>query len=124
MGRYGNKINRKAQRRPTVNEKQKELYILFADLEKCFDHLWLKDCIREVVEAGMPAAEAAKIYKMNAKVNVVVETPVGKTEAFQLKEIVRQGTVSAVDLCGVSTDKINKLKSWKTPLKASGVETS
>ena len=91
------------------------LYILFADLEKCFDQLWLKDCVREIVEAGMPAAEAAYIYKMNVKVNAVVETPVGITEPFELNEIVRQGTVSAVDLCGVSTDKINKLKSWKTP---------
>ena len=98
------------------------LYILFADLEKCFDQLWLKDCVREIVEAGMPAAEAAYIYKMNVKVNAVVETPVGITEPFELNEIVRQGTVSAVDLCGVSTDKINKLKSWKTPLIASGVE--
>ena len=102
--------------------ENKELYLLFADLEKCFDQLWLKDCIKEVVEAGMPAAEAVYIYKMNQKVNAVVETPVGKTEAFQLTEIVKQGTVSAVDLCGVSTDKINKLKSWKIPLKASGVE--
>ena len=29
-----------------------------------------------------------------------------------------------MDLCGVSTDKINKLKSWKTPLKVSGVEVT
>ena len=70
----------------------------------------------------MPVAEAVYIYKMNKTVSAVVETPVGKTEAFQLTEIVKQGTVSAVDLCGVSTDKINKLKSWKTPLKVSGVE--
>ena len=48
--------------------ENKDLYILFADLERCFDQLWLKDCIREVVEAGMPAAEAAYIYKMNSKV--------------------------------------------------------
>ena len=51
-----------------------------------------------------------------------MDTPVGKTEPFELYEIVRQGTVSAVDLCGVSTDKINKLKSWNVPLEASGVE--
>ena len=99
----------------------KDLYILFADLEKCFDQLWLKDCIKEMVEAGMPIAEAVYILKMNSKVRVVVETPIGKTEAFELKEIVRQGTVCAVDMCGVSTDKINRIKGWEPALTVSGI---
>ena len=58
---------------------------------------------------------------MNSKVRVRVETPVGRTEAFELTEIVRQGTVCAVDLCGVSTDKINKLRAWGPPLIVSGI---
>ena len=103
-------------------EKQ-DLYLLFADLEKCFDQLWLKDCIREIHEAGMPAGEAMYLYYMNKTVNAVVDTPVGKTEKFTLEEIVRQGTVSAVDMCGVSTDKINKIGD-KTGLEVSGVEIS
>ena len=48
--------------------KEEDLYILFADLEKCFDHLWLKDCIKEIVDAGMPIPEAMYIYEMNKKV--------------------------------------------------------
>ena len=60
-------------------------------------------------EAGMPPGEAIYLYYMNKKVNAVVDTPVGKTERFSLSEIVRQGTVSAVDMCGVSTDKINRI---------------
>ena len=64
----------------------------------------------------MPIAEAVYIFKMNCQVRVMIETPVGKTETFELTEIVRQGTVSAVDLCGVSTDKINKLRRWAPPL--------
>ena len=47
---------------------------------------------------------------------------IGRTETFELEQIVRQGTVSAVDLCGVSTDKINKLKRWEPTLTVSGVE--
>ena len=102
--------------------ENKDLYILFADLEKCFDQLWLRDCIKEAVQAGMPIAEAVYIFKMNCQVRVMIETPVGKTETFELTEIVRQGTVSAVDLCGVSTDKINKLRRWGPPLIVSGIE--
>ena len=101
--------------------EKKDLYLLFADLEKCFDQLWLKDCIKEMHEAGMPAGEALYIYYMNKEVNAVVDTPVGKTARFNLKEIVRQGTVSAVDMCGVSTDKINKIGD-ETGLRVSGVE--
>ena len=101
--------------------EKEDLYLLFADLEKCFDKLWLKDCIKELVGAGMPMAEAAYIYKMNTKVKAVVETPIGRTAAFELNEIVRQGTVSAPDMCGVSTDKINRVKSWVTPIEASKV---
>ena len=102
--------------------KRENLYVLFADLEKCFDQLWLKDCIKEIAEAGMPAAEAFYLYKMNEQVKATVETPIGKTGTFHLKEIVKQGTVSAVDLCGVSTDKINKVKQREPPLIVSGVE--
>ena len=102
--------------------EKKDLYILFADLEKCFDKLWLRDSIVELVEAGMPIAEAMYVYKMNTKVTATVETPVGKTGTFNLNEIVRQGTVCAVDICGVSTDKINRIKGWETPLEASEVE--
>ena len=100
----------------------KNLYILFADLEKCFDQLCLKDCIKELAEAGMPASEAIYLYKMNMRVTATVDTPIGRTGTFELEEIVKQGTVSAVDLCGVSTDKINKLKQWEPPLIVSGVE--
>ena len=39
-----------------------------------------------------------------------------------MKEIVRQGTVCAVDMCGVSTDKINRLKDDEQPLVVSGTE--
>ena len=52
--------------------ERKDLYLLFADLEKCFDQLWLKDCIREIHEAGMSAGEAIYLSYMNKTVNAVV----------------------------------------------------
>ena len=102
-------------------EKNEDMFVLFADLEKCFDKLWLRDCIKELVEAGMPIGEALYIYMMNKKVKATVETPVGRTKEFELKEIVRQGTVCAVDLCCVSTDRINKLEDDGPKLTVSGV---
>ena len=62
------------------------------------------------------------IYKMNKMVRAKVDTPIGLTEEFELTEIVRQGTVCAVDLCGVSTDKINRIGLEEPKLVVSGVE--
>ena len=86
----------------------KDLYVFFGDLEKCFDKLWLKDCIIELWRSGMPPAEIYTIYLMNRSANAVIETPVGETRQINLKEIVRQGTVFGPILCGIVTDKISR----------------
>ena len=86
-----------------------DLYILFGDLEKCFDKLYLKDCIIELVEAGMPIEEAVYIYEMNRNITAVVDTPHGLTEKFEIEEAVRQGTIFGPTLCCVSTNRINKM---------------
>ena len=78
--------------------------------------------MKELAEAGMPLGEAFYIYLMNKRVKAVVETPIGQTEAFKLEEIVKQGTVNAVDLCCISTDRINKLHDEGPKLTVSGVE--
>ena len=44
---------------------------------------------RLLFEKGLPMTEASCIYKMNSKVKAVVETPIGRTAAFKLTEIVR-----------------------------------
>ena len=90
-------------------KQNKDLYILFGDLEKCFDKLYLKDCIIELVEAGMPIEEAIYIYNMNRNIEAVVDTPHGNTEKFMIEEAVRQGTIFGPTLCGVSTNRINKM---------------
>ena len=85
-------------------------YLMFADLEKCFDKLWLRDCIKEICEAGMPIPEAFYILNMNRDITAIVDTPFGISEPFHAKEIVRQGTIWGPQLCSVSTDRINKMK--------------
>ena len=90
-------------------DREENLYLLFADLEKCFDKLHLKDCIIELVEAGVPVEEAIFIYEMNRNVEAEVDTPVGVTDKIYIEEAVRQGTVLGPPLCGVSTNRLNKM---------------
>ena len=58
------------------------LYLGFYDFEQCFDKLWLKDCIKEICEAGMPIPEAFYILQMNRDVTAIVDTPFGMSEPF------------------------------------------
>ena len=49
------------------------------------------------------------IYEMNREIKAEVDTPVGKTEPFVIKEVVRQGTIYGPTLCSITTDRINKM---------------
>ena len=55
----------------------------------------------------MREREIALIYQMNKKINIVIDTPVGRTEAFTANHIVKQGSVCATKLCCASAGKIN-----------------
>ena len=77
----------------------KKTYFLFADAVKCFDNLWLQDCLVDLCNLGMREREIAMIYQMNKKIKVVIDTPVGRTGEFTANNIVKQGSVCATKLC-------------------------
>ena len=52
---------------------------------------------------------------MNKHARIVINTPVGSTEEFVAKEIVKQGTIFGPKLCCASTDKVNEIGE-KTPI--------
>ena len=82
-------------------------YCYFADAYKCFDKLWLKDCLVELWRAGMREREVYMLYEMNKEAHIVIETPVGMTDSITVHEIVKQGTIFGPKLCSVATEKIN-----------------
>ena len=85
-----------------------ETYVTFVDAEKCFDKLWLKDCLISLWEKGMKATDIRMIYMMNKKAKVKVNTPSGLTSEFAVEEIVKQGTILGPKLCCRQTDDINR----------------
>jgi hypothetical protein len=87
---------------------KKPVYLFFADLVKCFDRLWLKDCINDLSDCGMRERELGIVYKLNKEATFKVSTPAGMTEEVTVKEIVKQGTVYGPKLCCASTGKINE----------------
>ena len=71
----------------------KELWLTFYDIEKCFDSLWLDDCINSLWDMVVRNDILSLIYLMNKEARVTVKTPVGGTDAILLTNLVKQGTV-------------------------------
>ena len=76
-----------------LNGSEDPVDIQIYDVEKCFDALWLEDCMLDLYETLPPEARDNKlslIYKMNQDNYVAVNTAVGQTERVNLKNIVMQ----------------------------------
>ena len=52
-------------------------YIFFEDAVKCFNKLWLKDCLLEVYNLGYDPNTLKILYEMNKETNIIIRTPVG-----------------------------------------------
>ena len=87
----------------------KPTYLFFGDAEKCFDKLWLKDCLIEIVKLGVSERDAIMLYLMNQEANIVINTPIGTTQEITIQEVVRQGTVYGPVFCCASTVKVNDI---------------
>ena len=49
-------------------------YIFFADAVKCFDKLWLQDCIIELAKLGCNKNDLKILYKLNETAQVKINT--------------------------------------------------
>eukprot|EP00794_Sanderia_malayensis_P020626 gene20626-22661_t len=87
----------------------KKTYLILADAEKCFDKLWLKDCLVDLCAAGMREREIDILHKLNEKAEIRIKTPVGTTEEIIVKNIVKQGTVFGPVLCCANSVKVNDI---------------
>ena len=85
-----------------------ELWLTFYDIEKCFDSLWLEDCINSLYENGVKDDILDLIYRLNQRAEIVVRTPFGDIDPFVVNNLVRQGTVLGPILNNCSLDQICK----------------
>ena len=85
----------------------KTTYLTFADVRKCFDRLWLDDGIKDLWMCGVNVRDAMMVRRMNENAKITVDSPVGLTDEFKVNNIVKQGTVYAVDICAAGMAHIN-----------------
>ena len=94
------------------NQRQykNKTYIFFADAKKCFDKLWLKDCLIEMYNLGYSPDTIRSLYEINKTSNIVVDTTVGKTSSITVEEAVKQGTTFGPIMCCASTSRVNEIQ--------------
>ena len=67
----------------TIIERQrqdnKNTYILYADVEKCLDKLWLKDSLIEMERIGYSKNDIKILYEINKTTEIVVHAAIGNT---------------------------------------------
>ena len=78
------------------------------DVRKCFDKMWLLECINDLYEAGLTNDKLVLLYETNKLAQIAIKTSSGITERFDIKETVMQGTVWAGLMCTVTMDKLCK----------------
>ena len=88
-----------------ANYLGKELWLTFYDIEKCFDSLWLEDCINSLWDLGVKDDILCLIYLMNIKATVPIKTKLGDTDPLFLSNYLKQGTVLGPGLnnCSLNT---------------------
>ena len=85
----------------------KETYITFADVQKCFDRMWVDDGVKDMWLKGMDSRDCIMVRNMNRSAVAVIDTPVGVTREIKVKHTLKQGTVIGPDVCKISMDSIN-----------------
>ena len=78
------------------------------DLSKCFDIMWNKETMNDLYDLGVKDDRFVLISKMNENCKVIVKTPVGNTDEFELNDIEMQGTVAAPLKCAGQMDALGR----------------
>ena len=79
------------------------------DVIKCFDSLWLEECINDLYDAGLKNNKLVLLYNSNLSANIAIKTSSGTTERFNILKTTMQGTVWSGLMCTVTMDKLCQL---------------
>ena len=92
-----------------VNGNEDSIDIQVFDIEKCFDALWVEECINDIYEAGLVNDKLPLLYLENQNANIAVKTSSGKSSRVNIRNVIIQGTVWGSLLCTASMDQLGSL---------------
>ena len=85
------------------------IYMFFADAVKCFNKLWLKDCLLEMYNLSYDPNTLKILYEMNKETDIIIRTPVGNIDTIQVKEVAKQGMIFGPIMCCAETSTVNSI---------------
>ena len=92
-----------------VNGKEQAVDIQVFDIEKCFDALWVEECVNDLYENGFQNDKLPLLFKENQNAMIAVKTPTGLSERISIQNLIMQGTVWSSLCCTVTMEKLGKL---------------
>ena len=78
------------------------------DVVKCFDEMWFEETMKDLWDVQIQDDRFSLISKLDEKCRIVVKTPCGPTEMFELNRIVLQGSVFGPIKCAVQMDTLGR----------------
>ena len=90
------------------NGKAEDIDIQGYDIYKCFDEMNYEETHNDLWDVGVNDDKFAMIAKLDEHANVVVKTPCGTTDGFELKKAIMQGTVFAPIKCSIQIDTLGR----------------
>ena len=79
------------------------------DVEKCFDSLWVQECINTLYENGFKNDKLVLLYEETINAKIAIKTPNWTTTRKDIKNIIMQGTVFGSLICTSVMDKLAKI---------------
>ena len=92
-----------------INGKEEPVDAQLFDVEKCFDALWVEECINDIFDAGLVNDKLALLYLGNQNAKIAIKTQDGKSERINIKNIIMQSTMWGSLLCTATMDKLGQL---------------
>ena len=83
-----------------INGNSEPIDIQVFDIEKCFDALWVQECINDVYETGFDNDKLPLLFSENQHAKIAVKTPTGISKRVSIRNM--QGTVWGSLLCTTS----------------------
>ena len=91
-----------------INGDGKSFDIQRFDVLKCFDEIWYEETLNDMWDVQIQDDRFALISKLDDNCKIVVKTPCGVTDMFELSRLVLQGSVFGPVKCSVQMDTIGK----------------
>ena len=92
-----------------INGNEKAIDVQIFDVEKCFDSLWVQECINDLYDAGFRDDKLPIIYIENQNANIAVKTSHGTSHRESIQNVIMQGTIWGSICCTATMDKLGQI---------------